>query len=536
MPIRNFLGVVGVVVVILALIAIVMTSTGKTQSGPAAGAAGLVPGDALVYLHLSTDPARPAVRAALNVAERFPDYPLAEAALVSRLSRVLTGGGSDSVDFDRQVRPWLGREAAFALLNTPTSTAGTLLILGVRNRARATAFVEGEGATSSGSSGATPLLHYSSGTTLAFVSHYLVLGQRASVRAAIDSSTGRVQSLARSPQYRQAAAGEPADRVLDAYLSADGVRRVLAAQGGLLGAVGALLYQPALTGTTLALSATSSGLRIRVHGALDPTLVRVSGPPPRSFTPSLAGVLPAGTSMLIDVTGLGRIAPKVLGAGATGGIAGRIGPLLQRLGRALAAEGVNVSQITSIFSGESGVVVAPAGTSRSGRGPALVVVARTSNEAATRRTLAQLEVPLAQLFPPPSSGPGQAPEFNSVPVAGITAHQLALAPGLQIDYAVFHGLVVVATSIQAIGMIARHAHTLADDPGYAAALGGGPDRVTSLVFLDFSKLLTLAEQTGLASSARVAALRPDLNKIKAIGLKSTRGETDTTAELTLEIS
>jgi hypothetical protein len=536
MPTRNFFAFVGVVVVILAVTAIVVTSTGPAQPGPATGAAALIPGDALLYLHVSTDRGRLAVRRGLSVAERFPDFPLAETALVSRVSRIITGGASSSLDFGSQVLPWLGREAAFALLNTPTSTAGTLLVLAVRDRARASAFVHGEGASAAGSYETTPLLRYSSGTTLAFVRHYLVFGQPASVRAAINASAGRVQSLQRSPQYRKAAAGEPNDRFLDVYLSADGVRRVLAAQGGLLGAVGVLLYQPSLTGTTLAVSATSAGLRVRVHGALDPTLVKLSGPRPKSFTPSLAGVLPEGTSLLIDVTGLERVAPRVLGAGATGGIAGRIGPLLQRLGAALSAEGVNVSQITSIFSGESGVVVAPAGTSRSGKGPALMVVARTSDEAKSRRVLAQLEVPLAQLFPPPSNGPGQAPEFNSVPVAGITAHQLSLAPGLQIDYAVFNGLVVVSTSIQAIGLIARHAHTLAEDPGYAATVGGGPGQVTSLVFLDFSKLLTLAEQTGLASSARIEALRPDLDKIRAIGLKSTRGETDTTAELTLEIS
>ena len=534
MPVRNLSVLIGVVVLIAVLIAIVVTSAGKGQRAPAAGAAAIVPGDALLYVHLSTDPSRPAVQSALSVARRFPDFPLGELALTSRLARILSGGASTSLDFATQVRPWLGKEAAFALLNTPTSTAGSLLVLSVRNRAKASAFIAAEGATPSGSYLGAPLLRYSSGTTAAFVRRYLVLGQAASVHAALNAAAGRVQSLSRSPQYRQAAAGEPSDRVLDAYLSVDGVRRVLAAQGGLLGALGVLLYEPALTGTTLALSPDSSGFRIRVHGALDPTLVRVSGPPSPSFSPSLAGVLPERTTLLLDVTGLKHVATRVLGAGAEGGIAGRIGPLLTRLAAALAAEGVNVAQITSIFSGESAVAVAPAGTSRSGRGPALVIVARTANEGATRRLLASLEVPLAQLFPAPASGPGQAPEFNTVPVAGVTAHELALAPGLQIDYAVFDNLVVVSTSVEAVGLVARHAHSLADESAFQATTGGS-DRVTSLVFLDFSKLLTLAEQTGLGSSARIQALRPDLDKITAIGIRSTRGENDTTAELRLEI-
>ena len=534
---RNLLGFLALAGVILAAIVVAAVATGG-EAGPPTGAAELVPADALLYAHLSTDPGRLAVTRAISVAERFPDYPLAAAALTTRLSRALSGGSSSSIDFGSQVRPWLGKEAAFALLNTTTSTAGTLIVLDVRNRARARAFLASQAIAPAGRYRGKQLLAFSSGTTLAFVRHYLVLGQAASVRAAIAAGTGAAPSLASAGAYRRAASGEPADRVLDVYMSADGVRRVLAAQGGLLGALGVLLYQPALTGSAVSVSATSAGLRIRVHGALDPTLLHVTGPPPRSFTPSLDSVLPQGTTLLVDVIGLARVAPRVLGAGAEGGIAGRVGPLLSRLGSALSAEGVDVRKLTSLFAGETAVAVAPAATqhSGSGHGPALVIVARTAHEDATRRLLAGLEVPLAQLFPPPSSGSGQVPEFNNVPVAGITAHQLSLAPGLQLDYAVFHGLVVVSTSLQAIGLVARHAHSLADDSHYQASIGGGPDQVTSLVFLDFSQLLGLAQQTGLTRSARIAALGPDLNKIKAIGLKSTRGDTDTTAQLTLEIS
>jgi hypothetical protein len=94
---------------------------------------------------------------------------------------------------------------------------------------------------------------------------------------------------------------------------------------------------------------------------------------------------------------------------------------------------------------------------------------------------------------------------------------------------------VLATSLQAIAAVARHSHPLSGEPAYEATLGNRPDQVTSLLFLDFSQLLHLGEQTGLTGSARLAALRPDLRKIRAIGLASTRGEADTTAELFLQI-
>jgi Protein of unknown function (DUF3352) len=533
-PLRRFLPSTAAVVVLIAVL-VVLLATGGEQP-PATGAVRLVPADALVYIHLSTDTGRPAVKRALALARRFPDYPLA-ANLVSTRAGAIVGGGR-SVDFGTDIRPWLGKEAAFALLNTSTSTAGSLIVLDVRNRAKATSFVEESGAVSSGSYRGTALERYPSGTTVAFVRHYLVLGQAASVRSAIDASAGRLPALANADAYRHAASGEPADRVLDAYASVAGVRRVLAPQGGLLGALGVLLYQPALTGTTISASAVGGGLRLRVHGALDPTLARAGAPPTREFSPTLAGELPEGTTVLLDVMGLDRVAPRVLGAGAAGGIAGRIGPLLQRLGAALNSEGVPVSRVTSLFSGETAVAVSPAVAAKgslAARGPALEIVARTKNEASTRQLLARVEAPLAQLFPPPANGPGQVPEFSNVSLAGITAHQLRLAPGLQLDYAVFRGLVVVATSLQAIAGVARHAHSLSDESAYGAVLRDRPDPVSSLVFLDFNQLLSLAEQAGLTSSSRVAALRPDLEKIQAIGLTSTRGEADTTAELLLHI-
>ena len=52
---------------------------------------------------------------------------------------------------------------------------------------------------------------------------------------------------------------------------------------------------------------------------------------------------------MLDLTGLDRAAPQLLGAGAAAGIGATIGPLLSRLGAALSAEGVNVPQLLSLF-------------------------------------------------------------------------------------------------------------------------------------------------------------------------------------------
>jgi hypothetical protein len=59
--------------------------------------------------------------------------------------------------------------------------------------------------------------------------------------------------------------------------------------------------------------------------------------------------------------------------------------------------------------------------------------------------------------------------------------------------------------------------------------------VTSLLFFDCSQLLSLGEQMGLTAGPHLAALRADLEKIRAVGVASTRGESDTTSELHLQI-
>jgi hypothetical protein len=496
---------------------------GSGQAPPATGAAQLVPADALAYLHLSTDRSRGAAQAAGPLARRFPDYPLLYAAIVNRLDATLAGGGA-AIDFDRQVRPWLGAEAAVAMLGP---TAPPTLVLDVRNRGRARAFLRSEGAAPAGNYDGAALLSYPSGSELALVGHYLVAGPDAGVRAAIDAARGRIESLARDPVYERAAASEPADRVLDAYLPAAGVKRLLASRSGVVGAIGLMLGRPGIEGTAISLSPSPGGARVLIH-SVSGARAGVAGP--RSFTPTLQSVLPAGSTVMLDVAGLDRAAPELLRAGAVAGIGANIAPLLSRLGAALASQGVNVRTILSIFDGETAVALS------TGPSPALLIVARVHDEAAAREELASLETPLTALFSPSSSDTaGQVPELADIVLDGATVHEVQLGAGLQLDYGVWNDLVVVSTSLKGIEDVAARSRALAGDPAYRAVISDPAGRLSSLVFVDFRRLLALAGQMGLTSGMRTRELLPDLSKIRTVGLSSQSTNRDTTTELTLEI-
>ena len=518
------------VLAIAAVVSAIALNLGSGVSTAPSGAATVVPADALLYLNVSTDPARPAARQALARVQRLPAAPLLIGAVTSRLDAILAGSSAGAVDFTADVRPWLGGEAAFAVLDTGGASAGTLIVLDVRDRRSARAFLAAHGALSAGSYRKVALLAEPSGTTLAFLGRYLVLGQAASVQEAIDVSHG-ARSLAHSATYQHAAAGEPAGRVLDFYAPAAGVTRALIPRGGLLGALGDLLYQPALSAATIAVSPAPAGFSVRIHSSLDPRLARATAGASRQITPSLAGLLPAGSTMLFDVPNLRTAAPKLLEAAAAVGIAGRVGSLLTRLGAALVSQGVSLNRLFSIFGPQTALAIVPG---RDGGGPAPLLVGRTSHPAAALAELARLEGPLTQAFTP-SSGGGLVPEVGASTIGGVTVSQLTLAPGLQLDWAVSGGVVALSTSGGAVAGVLRHRASLSGERAYKEAMGGLPNRATSLLFLDLGPLLRLGEQTGLIGGDVLAALLPDLERIRAIGLVSSRSESDTTTELQLQI-
>ena len=102
----------------MAALALALTRSSGVEP-PVTGAATVVPANVLAYVHVSTDPKRSAVRDALAVGPRFPTYPLIAAGVMSRLTALIGGGAP--VQWGRDIRPWLGREMALALLNTATS-------------------------------------------------------------------------------------------------------------------------------------------------------------------------------------------------------------------------------------------------------------------------------------------------------------------------------------------------------------------------------------------------------------------------------
>jgi len=506
---------------VVAAVAVAL-SGGSGSPVTASGTTAAIPGDALAYVGVSLDRTSPAVRQGLAVGNRLPGFGLAGGAALGRVDEVLAGGRA--VDYSSQIAPWIGHAAALALLNTTTSTAGSLVVAEVADRARARQFVRSEGARPDGSYRDTPLLRYANGNVLALAGSDLVIGQPASVRAALDAAAGARPSLAADGAYQQAASAAPSGAVLDGYASPAGVQRVLAGQSGVLGALGGLLSQPRLRGVGLWLVPTALGARIAIHSVLAP-----GGSASGSFSPTLQRVIPAGASLMLDVDGLPQALPGVLDAGSATGVASGIGPLLTDLGTALSHAGVDVKALVSQFAGQSAVAILG-----SGKSATLVIVSALADQTRAQTVFGQFERAMARLVPTSGTRSAARSVFRTERVDGLTVHAFQLTPTLALDYAVFRGMVVVATNPQGIADVARSGRPLATDPSFTGALSGRPASVTSLAYANLSGLLG-GDALGVTGSSKLARLLPDLKRIGAVGITSTRSADGSTTDLTIQV-
>jgi Protein of unknown function (DUF3352) len=497
------------VLIALAAVAVLALAGGVVCAGggdeaPADDAAKLVPADALAYVHLSTDPDRAADRRLVRLAAALPT--------IARLrDQVVAAISPQAFDLQRDVRPWLGDELAYAAV----SPADSLVLAEVANRPKAEALVARIGNLSGAAQYRGVRVLVAGPTALAFVGDFLAIGTEAAVRAAVDREQGDGSRLADLGAYRSADDGAPAERSLVAYASAAGVREVLAPRAGILGALGALLDRPGLVAAGAAVTAEEGGLRARV---------RLAGGAPRdaAFEPLLLERVPEDAAAYFGVRGAARLVR-----------------LLERLGA-----GDAVAAVREVVAVEAGIdldadVLAPlsdevaiAVTGPTGDGaPVVTLKARTADPARTESALARLQEPLARRLALPGTVPGFRPETFG-PLEGFT---LRVTPELAPSYAVSGDALVLSTAPAGLD---PPVGTLAAAPGFDSTIGSVPDRADSLVFLDLRQLLALGEQTGLTAIPGFATARDDLSRVRAIGLVVTPDPahpSDTTAELFFQI-
>lgn len=494
-PVRAGLLVALVALAAVALVVLLGGSDDGEQRPPAAAATALVPADTLVYVHLSTDRSRAGTVDAERIAKRFPGFERLRDDVVERVTAPSCGVRAADVR---------GKEAALAFLDTGGGTAGSLVLLDTG--------VEVQG---------TPRDRQCGEVQTARIGRFLVVGQPQTLQVARNLAAGKGTPLARQARYRTATAKLPQDRVADAWVSQDGVRRLLAPQGGLLGAAGTLLDQPGMLGTAIALTPRSGGARLSVRTALDPR--RSGGGTFRPFTPRRQSDAPAGALAYLGVSGLSTGLQRL--AGVAGGSLAGLGPLLARARTELTRQTGAALQkdLLDLFRGEVGLTLTPGLPA-----PTLTVSVAARDRDATAAVLRRLEAPLARILAPAG---GAAPRWTRDD--GIAS--LRLTAGIELHYAVDDGRVLLATRRDGVLDARRAEGGLVESDPWKDALGNSENPITSLVFLDLSQLLRLAEQTGLNDDRAYQSVRDDLVRVRSVGARSSGSADEPTAEIFLSI-
>lgn len=496
----------------LLLVALVVLVVARGEA-PADRAASFVPRDADLYVDVLTEPGTGQFDAARRAGERAP----ALDTLARRLA-LLGAPAADGTDLLRSARPWLGGEAAIALL----AGEQQLAVLEVADREAAVRAL-------AGLTGGAPLRAYGDERvrdgafrSAALVDGFALVGSSHAVRRAIEAHRGNEAALADEGTFLRLRGDLPRDRV--AHVWAAGPKAAPLAQGTparLLRLAGV----PPLRVAMGSLGFEDDRARLVLRGLAAPEPAAAPCPGPRAGRElELLERAPRGSVAYAGFAGVDCLVAALTGPPPT-----RVGDALTGFLRAArrGEAGVDVErELLPRLRGEAALFVT------GGPVPALTLMVAGVDRRQTLELLGRLQPALIRRAAPGRLG--AVPVFEARRVRGIEVLTVALAPGVELSYAVYDRKLVVSTSLKAL-LATRPGGGLADRPGFERVLEDRPERPTALVFLALDQLLALGDRLGPADDADFLTVREALTDLDAAGASFTREGEDTTAEVSLSL-
>ena len=523
---RRLVAALGIAVVLVLIFGLAVPNLpcrlpGGESCPPADDAEELVPADALAYVHTNLDPETEQYELAADVADRVPIFSDQAAA---RALALLPRAAGPPTDFERDLVPWFAGEAAMAVLGA-TGRAERVELLEVSDAEGASEFatsITGDAPESADYQG-VELTVGRRGLASAQVDGFLAIGRADGVRSVIDTATGSddAESLAEDETASEVRDELPDHRLVEAYLSADGIEELIERDRGTLGTLTPLLAPGASRGAGAALAATEEGFELSVRSALDPERAETS---PGFFTafPAFVPALPERlASDSLGYVGIGEPASTVRAlltqatAEAPGIVAG-----FEDLVRDLRREGeVDIERgLLDSLGGEAAFALARRPGTAGPALPFLEFVAADVDEDAARRALASLQAPLIDAV---GGRDVQAPVFGQQQIGDVEARSLRISPTVELTYAIFDGLVAIATDPAGIEQLVEGDGALDTSELYERATEGFADEVSLLAFLDLDGLVELGEQLGLAEDPVYAPFAGEFRRLEALALAVT---------------
>ncbi len=502
---------------------------------PSDDAIALAPDDSLAYLHVNVDPGTDQYQAASDVAERIPS--LTE-QLTSRLLDRVPGPRGRPPDFGRGIEPWFGGQAALAVIPAGERAANEVELLQVSDAKGARRFADSI-ATGKPRTSEYRKVHVSvdrRGLATAQVGGFLTIGRESGVRDVIDAQSGAAGSgsLGGEPAADAALAALPDQRLADAYLSSDGVDRLVGNPRAPLATLDAAVDPGASDGAAMALVASDTGIELDIRSELDPA--RAQAEPGffaafPSFDPSLTDSLSPDSLAYLGMADPGKALTSLAEQASADqpGLAAALKSLVKRveqLGKVDLARDLLPSLGT-----EAGFALQPA--SGGSGAPYLEFLSSGIDAERAGRALASLQAPIVAALGPAR---GHAPTFSERKIGDVTAHSVQFSPTVDLTYAIARRVLLIATDPAAVKELTDQDGDLADDDAFKEATDGLTSSVSLLAYLNLSGLLTLGEQAGLAQDPAYATFAGDLHKLSALGIAVRQNPSEIAIALRLVVS
>lgn len=501
-----------------------------TTGAAAAKAAGYVPSGATVYLEVSTDFSGPQWTQIDTLGKVFPAYPDVKADIRASLS-------DSDVDFDREVRPLLGGRAAIAVLTAPTAPAGAtgttpdlgaiedavdsgeylgVVELAEGKEADAEALLAREADGPPQTVGSTKVYESDDSHAAVVPGAILFSDDTADLQAAIDArAAGGDRTLAGSSRFTDAIGRLPEQTFATGYVDVGAIVQQQAAANPALAQQQGAIDMAKDTRVVAATAAEAGGIRVKG--------VVVGGPEgadDTEFTPSLTQNAPADALGYVGFANLqGHAADAVRQFGASGGqeLLNQASTVTAQLPQLL---GVSLDDLRAATAGEHAVVVTK-GTPV----PGGALLLKVEDGARATRTLDSLREKAPALLAQTGNSV-DLPAWQQVQLErGVQGWDLPVRPGSGVTYGVDGDLAIIGSSPAVVRSVQAPASPLSASAQFTEATAGMPDRVTSVVWVNVTEAVTLAN--GLGAFDDEPEAYANLQKVKSVSGWTTGGDEQT---------
>lgn len=481
--------------------------------------ASAVPAKAAVYVELTVRPEGDLKDNALDVAGKLLNTDDPEAELKKLLQD--TGSRNDTADinYDEDLKPWLGERAGLFVTELKESDAEGSLVLQTTDADKAQETLEREIREPSTSGGPAPKVTESqyNGETinvsddddaLAVVDDFAIVGTESGVKASIDALKSDGGALSDADQYKQAtdALGDEDETLGALYVDIKTVVDQGVASGELeqneATAVRQLFSASGFETVAAGLSVQDDALRVDIASP-------VSKKQPDLGNPSEAvAQLPGDSWLALGIGDVQKVVEYQLDQLSTvTSLAGQgdVNTIIEQLNRELR---INIREDLLSWMGEGAVFVR--GTNLADIGGALVV--QTKDAAKAKEAIPTIQR-LVRLF-----GQGEGIRVRPLTAPGVDAGFTVLteqAP-LPINVAVAGDRFIVAVTDTALQAAIKPDGTLGDNADFKAAADALGDGIKPAMYLGFKPVVTLAEGFGVQDDPSYKQVKPTLDALQAL--------------------